>query len=178
VAKRRQRKTVDISWPIESKRLPFVQEVQRPPPSSASVPSLCSGSTSSSRQSSSETDRRSQSRISFVTALRKLSRTSQCSEGGSCSSQAVELDSPSKLCTEEEFEEAGNVPIFDAEGNSRPFKNLYTGNQAIGEQQLIIFVRHFFCGVSFTPACHCLERRTNANGFLLGLSGIPQSTLL
>jgi hypothetical protein len=178
VAKRRQTKRVDISWPIESKRLPFVQEVQRPPPSSTSVPSLCSGSTSSSRLSSSETDQRSQSRISFVTALRKLNRTSQCSEGGSCSSQSVELETPSELCTEKEFEEVGNVPIFDAEGNSRPFKSLYTGNQAIGEQQLIIFVRHFFCGVSFISAYRHTERRANANGILLGVSGIPQSTLL
>jgi hypothetical protein len=156
VAKRKQRKRSEISWPIESKRLPFVQEVQRPPPSSSSVPSLCSGSASESRETSSETtDRRSRSSISFVTALKKLNRNSQCSEEGSCSSHGVELESPSKLCTEKEFEEAGNIPIFDAEGNSRPFKSLYTGNQAIGEQQMIIFVRHFFCGVSFFSSLKC-----------------------
>jgi len=43
--------------------------------------------------------------------------------------------------------EAGKLPIYDADGSSRPFSSLYEGELAIGEQQLIIFVRHFFCGV-------------------------------
>ncbi|KAF2404690.1 hypothetical protein EJ06DRAFT_215991 [Trichodelitschia bisporula] len=42
--------------------------------------------------------------------------------------------------------EAGEIPLFDSEGNERKFRSLYEGDDAIGEQQLIIFVRHFYCG--------------------------------
>jgi len=52
-------------------------------------------------------------------------------------------DCPSR----ETLAEAGKIPIYDADGSSRPFSSLYEGDLAIGEQQLIIFVRHFFCGV-------------------------------
>jgi hypothetical protein len=49
--------------------------------------------------------------------------------------------------------EAADVPIFDSHGNARPFKSLYSGELAMGEQQLVIFIRHFFCGVcKFSPA--------------------------
>lgn len=52
-------------------------------------------------------------------------------------------------------ESAGEIPIFDSEGNSRPFKSIYSGELAIGEQQMVLFVRHFFCGVSiFLPFRH------------------------
>lgn len=43
---------------------------------------------------------------------------------------------------------AGKVPIIDVHGNSRPFSSLYSEGEAIGERQLILFVRHFYCGVS------------------------------
>ena len=44
------------------------------------------------------------------------------------------------------MESAAEIPIFDSEGNSRPFKSIYSGDLAIGEQQIVLFVRHFFCG--------------------------------
>jgi len=47
-------------------------------------------------------------------------------------------------------ERAGNVPVFDSAGNSRPFKSLFSIGEAVGDRQLIIFIRHFFCGVSLT----------------------------
>jgi hypothetical protein len=43
---------------------------------------------------------------------------------------------------------AGKIPIFDSDGKGRPFSSIYSGDTAIGEQQMVIFVRHFFCGVS------------------------------
>jgi hypothetical protein len=61
-----------------------------------------------------------------------------------------EIDISDDLPTEEILEEAGDIPIYDSEGNEKPFKSLYSGDSAIGEQQLVIFVRHFYCGVSFT----------------------------
>ncbi|KAJ9626896.1 hypothetical protein H2203_003352 [Taxawa tesnikishii (nom. ined.)] len=44
------------------------------------------------------------------------------------------------------IEDAGDVPIYDATGNSRPFKSFISGVTAIGERQLVLFVRHFYCG--------------------------------
>lgn len=45
---------------------------------------------------------------------------------------------------------AGWVPVYDSAGNSRLFKDLITPGRASGERQLVIFIRHFFCG-----ACRC-----------------------
>lgn len=84
---------------------------------------------------------------------------SNCSSGA-CSTVPTDLslDVPSEFELPEEVPEsedtptqekwlaAGEIPIFDSDGRSRKFKTLYEGEQAIGEQQLIIFVRHFFCG--------------------------------
>jgi hypothetical protein len=41
---------------------------------------------------------------------------------------------------------AGEHLIQDEKGNEIAFKSLYTDKPA-GERQLIVFVRHFFCGV-------------------------------
>ena len=46
----------------------------------------------------------------------------------------------------EAFKEAGEVHIFDEGGRQIPFKSLYENKH--GTQQLIIFIRHFFCDVS------------------------------
>jgi hypothetical protein len=50
--------------------------------------------------------------------------------------------------------QAGRIPIFDSDGKGRPFSSIYSGDTAIGEQQMIIFVRHFFCGVSYSVLLH------------------------
>ena len=47
------------------------------------------------------------------------------------------------------MEVAGNVPVYDAAGNSRMFKSLVSPEEAINDRQLVIFIRHFFCGVSY-----------------------------
>lgn len=52
-----------------------------------------------------------------------------------------ELPDPKKLS------EAGEVLIKDKDGKDVPFKSLYTDKPA-DERQLIVFIRHFFCGVS------------------------------
>lgn len=45
------------------------------------------------------------------------------------------------------LEEAGDLVILDEEARPMPFKNLYTYGSGNG-RQLIVFIRHFFCGVS------------------------------
>jgi hypothetical protein len=137
---KQKQKKPEISWPIESNRMSI--NTTDPTPSN-SIPSLYSGSTETSTSEDGSTHRRSKSRFSFTS---KGIRNSQCSDQ-SCSSIGLDISSPSKLPPQEILETAANIAIFDGDGNSRPFKSLYSGSQAIGEQQMIIFVRHFFCGV-------------------------------
>jgi hypothetical protein len=77
---------------------------------------------------------------SFLFSRNSVCSTSPC-EG------AYAVQSPGQTPSQQALDLAGDISIFDAEGNSRPFRSLYEGPRAIGEQQLIIFVRHFFCGV-------------------------------
>ena len=61
------------------------------------------------------------------------------------------------------LDEAANVPVYDADGVSRPFKSLYTGSEHIGQRQLVIFIRHFYCFVSSLTedANHHMPLRAN-----------------
>lgn len=45
--------------------------------------------------------------------------------------------------------EAGELKLKDEKGKELPFKSLYEGQSG---RQLIIFIRHFFCGVRCKPA--------------------------
>lgn len=44
------------------------------------------------------------------------------------------------------LEEAGDISIYDSEGTPKPFKSFFQGDMAIGQRQLVLFVRHFYCG--------------------------------
>ena len=48
--------------------------------------------------------------------------------------------------TEKELSKVEDLLILDAQGKSRPFKELYDAS-GVAPRQLIIFIRHFFCGV-------------------------------
>lgn len=48
---------------------------------------------------------------------------------------------------------AGELLIKDEKGTEIAFKSLYA-NKPAGEKQLIVFVRHFFCGVC-RPLLRC-----------------------
>jgi hypothetical protein len=61
-----------------------------------------------------------------------------------------------ELPDEQTWKEAGELMIKDEHGKEVPFKSLYE-NQG-NTQQLIIFIRHFFCGVRF-PLSSVLLRR-------------------
>ncbi|KAF2502406.1 hypothetical protein BU16DRAFT_7415 [Lophium mytilinum] len=47
--------------------------------------------------------------------------------------------------TQADLEKCADMLVLDAQGASRPFKSLYAG-EGVAPRQLIIFVRHFFCG--------------------------------
>lgn len=51
-----------------------------------------------------------------------------------------------KLPTETDLRNVAELPILNVKNDSVPFKSLYDGEQE-GKKVLIIFVRHFFCGV-------------------------------
>ncbi|PPJ54207.1 hypothetical protein CBER1_01062 [Cercospora berteroae] len=50
-----------------------------------------------------------------------------------------------ELPSQATLDEVGEINIKDKDGKEVPLKSLYTGKPA-NERQLIIFVRHFFCG--------------------------------
>jgi hypothetical protein len=56
------------------------------------------------------------------------------------------LNTNNDLPTQKTLKKIENLPILDADGKSIPFKNLYTGPN-VARRVLIIFIRHFFCGV-------------------------------
>lgn len=64
---------------------------------------------------------------------------------------------------EQALAQAGEVPIYDSEGKETLFKTLYSGDSAMGEQQLVIFVRHFFCGVCSPNLSLHMRVHTNAD---------------
>lgn len=43
-----------------------------------------------------------------------------------------------------------DYPVLDVGGKSIPFKSIFTGPN-VARRVLVIFVRHFYCGVSYTP---------------------------
>jgi len=47
--------------------------------------------------------------------------------------------------TQIDLDKCADLLVLDAQGTSRPFKTLYAG-EGVAPRQLIIFVRHFFCG--------------------------------
>lgn len=49
------------------------------------------------------------------------------------------------LPTEKDIKKCEDMLVLGADGESRPFKSLYSG-EGVASRQLIIFVRHFFCG--------------------------------
>ena len=51
------------------------------------------------------------------------------------------------LPSEKDLEKVKDLLILDAQGKSRPFRELYVAS-GVAPRQLIIFIRHFFCGVS------------------------------
>ena len=58
-----------------------------------------------------------------------------------------DLDISDDPPTAEALASAGDIPVYDAAGNSRLFKSLFSVGDVVGDRQLIIFIRHFFCGV-------------------------------
>jgi hypothetical protein len=60
------------------------------------------------------------------------------------------VDSNNELPSPATLRKIENYIVLDRHGKSFPFKSLYSGKH-VARRVLIIFVRHFFCGVSIQP---------------------------
>lgn len=69
-----------------------------------------------------------------------------------------QLDVSDNAPNEDVLNTAGEIPVYDSAGGSRPFKSLFAQGDVVGDRQLIIFIRFFYCGVS--TAWHALYRLT------------------
>jgi hypothetical protein len=73
-----------------------------------------------------------------------------------------------KLPTLETLKKIENLSVLDQDGKAIPFKNLYTGPN-VAKRVLIIFIRHFFCGVRIAPLssilCPNMHIRTARNTY-------------
>lgn len=57
----------------------------------------------------------------------------------------VEVDD--HVPSEKDIARVADLFVLDAQGQSRKFKEIYAG-EGVAPRQLVIFIRHFFCGVS------------------------------
>jgi hypothetical protein len=82
------------------------------------------------------------------------------------------VDANNDIPTAKDLSRVADLLVLDARGQSRPFKELYQA-PLVAPRQLIIFIRHFFCGVSAANAtlaltyqqyeCRLTCRRTARN---------------
>ena len=61
-----------------------------------------------------------------------------------------ELATNNEIPSPETLRKIENYLVLDRHGKSHPFKTLYTGSN-VARRVLVIFVRHFFCGVCHDP---------------------------
>lgn len=61
-----------------------------------------------------------------------------------------EVATNNDLPTEAVIRKIQDYTVLDRNGKTRPFKSLYSGHN-VPRRVLIIFIRHFFCGVSRHP---------------------------
>lgn len=61
-----------------------------------------------------------------------------------------EIATNNDLPTPDVLKKIENYVVLDRHGKSHKFKSLYTGRN-VARRVLVIFVRHFFCGVSLPP---------------------------
>lgn len=69
-----------------------------------------------------------------------------------------EVLSNDELPSEETIRRIGDYIVLDRHGKTHTFKSLYTGRN-VARRVLVIFVRHFFCGVSVAIPPHATTTR-------------------
>ena len=60
-----------------------------------------------------------------------------------------DVNTNNELPTQAMLKSVEDMPLLDKDGKTVPFKNLYSGAN-VTRRMLVIFIRHFFCGVRIT----------------------------
>lgn len=74
--------------------------------------------------------------------------------------------------SEKDMQRVDDLLVLDATGESRPFRDLYKG-EGVAPRQLIIFIRHFFCG-----NCQEYLRELSASITPEALLALPEPTFI
>jgi hypothetical protein len=82
------------------------------------------------------------------------------------------IDVNDDIPSEKDLKRVEDLLVLDARGQSRPFKELYKG-EGVAPRQLIIFVRHFFCG-----NCQEYLRELSASITPEALLALPEPTFI
>ena len=59
-----------------------------------------------------------------------------------------DIEVNNKLPSKSTLDKAADLPVLDKDGKSVPFKSLYWSEASQGKRVMVLFIRHFFCGVS------------------------------
>jgi hypothetical protein len=73
-----------------------------------------------------------------------------------------EVNTNNNLPTQADLKRIENFNILDQDGKPVPFKNLYSGPN-VAKRVLIIFIRHFFCGVRIPHFPYSLSHNSKMN---------------
>ena len=74
------------------------------------------------------------------------------SPGAGKTSKADSKAVDDKLPTEKELAKAGEIEVLDKESQARKFSSLFKAQDGEQHKYLVVFIRHFFCGVSLLHA--------------------------
>lgn len=129
--------------------------------------------------------KRRRPRMHSASPKRKSNDTTSASSNNSVDKMADftgEVDTNDLIPSPEVLSRIASLPVLDKDGKSRSFRSLYSGPD-VATRVLVIFVRHFFCGVSnFTSSSMTLpttnQRRTAKNTFALFPSPSPPTPYL
>jgi hypothetical protein len=70
---------------------------------------------------------------------------------------AGDVNTNNEIPSQEVLRKVESMLVLDKDGKTRPFKTLYSGPN-VARRVLIIFIRHFFCGVCFlSPRNRCTK---------------------
>lgn len=88
-----------------------------------------------------------------------------------------DVDTDNTLPSQALLRKVADFQVLGQDGKSRPFKSLYTGPM-VARRVLVVFVRHFFCGVR---CCSSLSTLPSTSFHMLTpvteLPSIPQNTV-
>lgn len=81
--------------------------------------------------------------------MSKISSTSKASSSSSSSKYEPEMtvDEQNRLPSQSQLDKAGELPILDSNGRAHDFRSLWDRKEPTERRNIVIFIRHFFCGV-------------------------------